>query len=137
MKIWAMNWWVVRTCLCLVILNRQTYGRSGRGSEDQATEVSSALVGESASGVEESTNTVGLEGRAGEGSTPGSGSRGSLLGLEELLLGVGSLGLTVGVTEDGAEDGEGGEVVEGSADSDGRRLNGRKVCRNEESVTEL
>lgn len=119
------------------ISNRQTYGRSGRGSEDQATEVGSTLVGESASGVEESTNTVGLEGRAGKGSTPGSGSRGSLLGLEELLLGVGSLSLTVGVTEDGAEDGEGGEVVESSADSDGRRLNGREVCRSEELVTVL
>jgi len=106
----------------------QTYGRSGRGSEDQTTEVGSALVGEGTGGVKKSTNTVGLEGRAGKGSTPGSGGRSSLLGLEELLLGVGSLGLTVGVTEDGAEDGEGGEVVEGSADSDGRRLNGREVC---------
>ena len=117
--------------------SKQTYGRSGRGSEDQTTEVGSALVGEGTGGVEQSTNTVGLEGRAGKGSTPGSGGRSSLLGLEELLLGVGGLGLTVGVTEDGAEDGEGGEVVEGSADSDGRRLNGREVWGGEESVTEL
>jgi hypothetical protein len=126
-KIWAMNWRIVRACSSGDISNRQTYGRSGRGSEDQATEVGSALVGEGTGGVKKSTNTVGLEGRAGKGSTPGSGGRSSLLGLEELLLGVGSLGLTVGVTEDGAEDGEGGEVVEGSADGDGRRLDGGKV----------
>ena len=103
------------------------YGRSGGGSEDQTTEVGGALVGEGTGGVEKSTNTVGLEGRAGKGSTPGSGGRSSLLGLEELLLGVSGLGLAVGVAEDGAEDGQRGEVVEGSADGDGRGLDGREV----------
>ena len=107
----------------------QTYGRSGGGSEDQTTEVGSALVREGTGGVEQSTNTVGLEGRAGKGSTPGSGGRSSLLGLEELLLGVGSLGLTVGVAEDGAEDGKGDGVVVDGAEGDSGGLNGREVCK--------
>lgn len=104
-----------------------TYGRSGAGEEDQGTEVGSTLVGESASGVDERTDTVGLDGRADEGSAPGSGGGGSLLGLEELLLGVGGLGLTVGVAEDGAENGKGDGVVVDRAEGDGGGLNGGKV----------
>ena len=107
------------------------YGRSGGGEEDQRSEVGGALVGESASGVDEGTDTVGLDGGADEGSTPGSGGGGSLLGLEELLLGVGGLGLAVGVTEDGAEDGEGDGVVVDGAEGDSGGLNGREVCRSE------
>lgn len=104
-----------------------TYGRSRAGEEDQGAEVSGALVGESASGVDEGTNTVGLNGRADEGSTPGGGGGGSLLGLEELLLGVGGLGLAVGVTEDGAKNGKGDGVVVDRAEGDGRGLDGGKV----------
>lgn len=107
----------------------KTYGRSRAGEEDQAAEVGGALVGESAGGVDEGTNTVGLDGRADEGSTPGGGGRGSLLGLEELLLGVGGLGLTVGVTEDGAKHGKGDGVVVDGAEGDRGGLNGRKVWR--------
>jgi hypothetical protein len=110
------------------------YGRSGGGEEDQRSEVGGALVGESASGVDEGTDTVGLDGGADEGSTPGSGGGGSLLGLEELLLGVGGLGLAVGVAEDGAEDGKGDGVVVDGAEGDSRGLNGREVCRKGMSV---
>ena len=107
------------------------YGRSGGGEEDQRSEVGGALVGESASGVDEGTDTVGLDGGADEGSTPGSGGGGGLLGLEELLLGVGGLGLAVGVAEDGAEDGKGDGVVVDGAEGDSGGLNGREVCRSE------
>ena len=105
-----------------------TYGRSRAGEEDQAAEVGGALVGESASGVDEGTDTVGLDGRADEGGTPGSGGGGSLLRLEELLLGVGGLSLAVGVAEDRAEDSEGDGVVVDGAERDGRWLDRRKVC---------
>ena len=107
------------------------YGRSGGGEEDQRSEVGGALVGESASGVDEGADTVGLDGGADEGSTPGSGGGGSLLGLEELLLGVGGLGLAVGVAEDGAEDGEGDGVVVDGAEGDSGGLNGREVGKED------
>lgn len=42
--------------------------------------------------------------------------------MQELLLGVGGLGAVVGVAEDGAEDGEGGGVVEDRAQGDGGGL---------------
>ena len=105
----------------------ETYRGSSGGEEDQRTEVSGALVGEGTGSVDESTNTVGLDGGANEGRSPRGGSSGGLLGVEELLLGVGSLGATVGITEDGAEDSQGDGVVEGSAEGDSRRLNGREV----------
>lgn len=114
-----------------------SYRRSGAGEEDQRAEVGGALVGESASGVDEGTNTVGLDGGADEGSTPGSGGGGGLLGLEELLLGVGGLGLAVGVAEDGAEDGKGDGVVVDGAEGDRGGLNGREVWRVGLSVVVL
>lgn len=106
----------------------ETHGWSRGGHEDEGAEVGSTLVGKGTGGVDQSTNTVGLDGRADDGGTPGGGSRGSLLGLEELLLGVGSLSLPVGVAEDWAEDGEGSDVVEDGAEGDGRRLNRWEVC---------
>jgi hypothetical protein len=105
-----------------------TYGRSSGGEEDQGTEVSSALVGEGTGGVDQSTNTVRLDGRADNGATPRSGGGGSLLAVEVLLLGVGLLRAAVCVTEDGTEDSQGDGVVEGRAESDGRGLDGGKVC---------
>jgi len=105
-----------------------TYGRSRAGEEDQGAEVSSALVAEGASGVDESTNTVRLHSGADEGGTPGSGGGGGLLALEELLLGVRGLRLAVGVAENWAEDGEGDGVVVDGAERDGGRLNRGKVC---------
>ena len=107
--------------------NQCTHRWSRRCGKDQSTEVGSALVAEGASRVDESTNTVGLEGGASEGSSPGGGGRGSLLGLEELLLRVGGLCLTVGVTKDGAEDGQRHGVVEDGAEGNGRRLDRREV----------
>ena len=100
----------------------KTYRRSRAGKEDERSQVSSSLVGESASSVDQSTNTVCLKGRANEGGTPSSGGTGSLLGLEELLLGVGGLGLAVGLAEDWAKDGKGDDVVEHGTKGDSRWL---------------
>ena len=98
-----------------------------RGEEDQTTEIGGALVRQCASCVDQSANTVGLNGRANERGTPRSGSRSGLLGLEEFLLGVSRLGLSVDITEQWAEDGERGDVVENGAQCDGRGLDRREV----------
>ena len=47
--------------------------------------------------------------------------------MEVLLLGVSLLRAAVGITEDGAKDGERDDVVEGRAESNGRGLDGREV----------
>jgi hypothetical protein len=104
-----------------------TYRGSGGSEEDQGTEVSGTLVGESSGSVDQSTDTVGLDTRADNGATPRCGSGGGLLGVEVLLLGVGLLRAAVCVTEDGTKDGKGDSVVEGRAESDGRGLDGREV----------
>jgi hypothetical protein len=104
-----------------------TYRWCGGSHEDQWAEVSSALVGEGTGSVDQSTNTVCLDGRADNGATPGGSGGCGLLAVEVLLLGVGLLRAAVGITEDGAEDGEGDSVVEGRAKSNGRGLDGRKV----------
>jgi len=65
---------------------RVTYSGSRCGSEDESTEVSGALVAESAGGVDESTNTVRLQSRADERRAPGNGGGRGLLGAGELLL---------------------------------------------------
>jgi hypothetical protein len=101
-----------------------TYRGSGRSEEDQRAEVSSTLVGESTSGVDQSTDTVCLDGRADDGASPGSSGGSGLLAVEVLLLGVSLLRAAVGITEDGAEHSEGDGVVEGRAKSDGRGLDG-------------
>jgi len=105
----------------------KTYRRSSRSEEDESTEVRSTLLGHCASSVDKSTDTVGLDGRAGDGATPCGSSGGSLLGLEELLLGVGGLGAVVGLAKEGAHHGEREGMAVGGADGDGRGLDGRKV----------
>jgi len=110
------------------LLRTKTYRRSSRGEEDQRTEVSSTLLAEGTGGVDKSTNTVGLDGRASEGRTPGGGSGGGLLGLEELLLGVGSLGAVVGLTEERSHHGKGDGMAVSSTDGDGRGLDRWEVC---------
>jgi hypothetical protein len=114
-------------CLWIWLTRGMTYGGSGGSEEDQGTEVSSTLVGESSGSVDQSTDTVGLDTRAEDGATPRRGGGGGLLAVEVLLLGVGLLRAAVGVTEDGAEDSEGDGVVEGRAESNGRGLDGREV----------
>ncbi len=104
-----------------------THRWSRAGEEDQATEVCSALVAERAGGVDERTHTVRLDGGADEGCAPCGGSGGSLLRLEELFLGVGGLGLTVGLAEERAEDGEGCRVVEDGAERNGGWLDRGEV----------
>lgn len=124
-KIWAMN--------CADISHwihswtKATYRGSGAGKEDECSEVSGALVGQSAGGVDQSTNTVSLNSGSDERGAPGKASRGGLARLEKLLLGVGGLGLAVGVTEQGGQDGEGSDVVEDGAEGDGRRLDRGQV----------
>jgi hypothetical protein len=98
------------------------------GGEDESTEVSSALVGQGASGVDESTDTVALESGAQEGGAPGNGGVGGLLGLDKLLAAGRGLVAVVGLAEDGGQDGELNTLVEGQAKGDGRGLDGRKVC---------
>jgi len=94
-----------------------------RGSEeDETAEISSALVAQGTGGVDQSTDTIRLEGGADERRTPGESSTGSLLGSDELLLGVGDLGALVGLAEDGGEDRKLDAVVEGSAEGNSRRL---------------
>lgn len=88
-----------------------TYSGSRRSKEDQCPEVGRPLVAQSASSVDQSTDAISLDGRAGERRAPASSSGGSLAALEELLLRVGGLGLLVGIAEDGAEDGERDGVV--------------------------
>jgi len=51
----------------------------GAGEEDERSEVSSTLVAESTSCVDQSTDTVGLEGATSERATPSGGSAGGLL----------------------------------------------------------
>lgn len=103
------------------------YSRGSGGHEDERSKVSSALVAKSASSVDESTNTVGLDTRADEGRAPGGSGGGSLSGLEELLLGVCGLGAVVGLTEERSHHGEGSDMAEDGAEGDGRGLDGRKV----------
>ena len=104
-----------------------THARSSSSSEDETTEVGSALVAQSTGSVDESADTVRLHGRADERGSPGGADGSGLLGLEELLLRVGLLRLAVGLAKDGAEDGEGGGVVEDGAERDGRGLDGWEI----------
>lgn len=101
--------------------------RRGGGGKDETAQVGSALVAQGAGGVDEGAHTVGLERRADEGGAPGDGGGGSLLGLDELLLGVGELGAVVGLAEERRQDRELDAVVEEGAQGDGRGLDGGKV----------
>jgi len=105
--------------------------RWSRGSEeDQATKIGSTLVAKRASCVDQGTDTVGLDGRANERGTPCGCGGGGLLGLEELLLGVGGLSLAVGLAENWAEDREGDGVGVEGAERDGRWLDWGKVVKS-------
>ena len=100
----------------------ETYGWCTAGEEDQGPQVGGTLVAQGTSGIDQGSDTVALDGRTDEGRAPGRGGRGSFLGLEELLLGVGGLGAVVGVTKERRKDSEGGSMVEDGAEGDGRRL---------------
>ena len=104
-----------------------TYRGSSGSEEDQGAEVSSSLVGKGAGSIDESANTVRLDSGANDGAAPRGSGGSSLLGVEVLLLRVGLLCATVGITENWAKNGKGNSVVEGCAESNGRRLNGREV----------
>jgi len=97
--------------------------RSRAGHEDQRPQVRRALVAERARSINQRTNTIRLHSAANQGSTPCSGCRGGLLGLDELLFRVRGLSAVVGVAEDGAKYSKGSSVVEDGAEGDSRRLN--------------
>jgi len=104
-----------------------TYRWRSRSEEDQRAEVGSALVCEGTGSVNESTDTVGLNGRADDGAPPRCSSSGSLLAVEVLLLRIGLLCAAVRVAKYRAEDSEGDSVVEGRAEGNGRGLDRGKV----------
>lgn len=83
----------------------KTHRRRRAGKEDKTAQVRGALVAEGAGGVEKRAHTVRLHGAAYQARTVASRCRRGLLGLEELLLGVGCLRLPIRVAKDGAEDG--------------------------------
>lgn len=106
-----------------------TYAWCGTSHEDQTSQISGPLVTQCASGVDQSTDTIGLDGTANEGRTPGRCSASGLFRLKELLLGVCGLSTLIGVTEDWGEDCERGGVVENGTKGNGRRLNRWEICK--------
>ena len=105
-----------------------TYGRGSTSEEDKGAQVRSALVWEGTGSIDQSTNTIWLDGRAEQRASPWGSSSGSFLRLEELLARVGALGAAVSIAEDGTEDSKGDSVVEGRAEGNGRGLDRGKVC---------
>lgn len=82
----------------------RTYARARRCEEDQSTKISSTLVAECTSSVNQSSDTVCLDSGADESRAVAGSSSGGFSRLEELLLAIGGLGSVVGVTEDGGKD---------------------------------
>lgn len=109
------------------VIEEETYGRGRSSSKDETTKVSSSLVAQGASSVDESTDTVALESGTDKRGAPGNGSAAGLLGLDKLLGGAGLLGALVGLAKERAHDGDFDAVVEGGAQGNGRGLNGREV----------
>lgn len=95
-----------------------TYRGSSGGHEDQTTQVRSTFVAQSTGSVDQSADTIRLNGRANQGATPGGSRIGGLFRLEEFFFCVGSLSAVVGIPEDGREDGERCRVAEDRAQSD-------------------
>lgn len=105
----------------------KTHRRRRAGEEDKTTQVRGALVAEGASGVEKRADTVRLHGAAYQARAVAGRRRRGLLGLEELLLGVGCLRLPVRVAKDGTEDRQRDRVRVDGAEGDSRGLNRREV----------
>ena len=112
-----------------VSTNEKTYTGSRASHEDQRPQIRRTLVAEGSRSIDQSTDAIGLNGRADEGRAPSGGCTGSFLALGELLFGVGGLSAVVGVAEDGSEDGERGGVGEDRAEGDRGGLDGWEVCR--------
>jgi len=89
--------------------------RSSRSKEDQRPQISSTLIAESTCGIDQGTNTIGLDGGADERATPSCGGGRGFLGLDELLSTVGLLRAAVCLAEEGSHDCEGGGMVENGA----------------------
>jgi hypothetical protein len=101
------------------------YAWSRAGEEDQSSKIGGTLVAQSTSSIDQGCNTVGLQRTAHKGASPSCNSTSGLLGLQELLLGVCSLGALVGVTEDRSKDAQRGSVREDSSQRDRGGLHGR------------
>lgn len=110
---WGKKWW--------------THGWRVGGEKDQTAEVSSSLVAQGAGRVDESGDTISLDGRSHDAATPAGGSGGSLLGLEELLLAVGGLGAVIGVAKEGGQHSCRADLVEDDAKGNRRGLDGREI----------
>lgn len=104
-----------------------THARSTASEEDQTPQVSGPLVAQRTRRVDQSPDSIGLDGAADERAAPGGCGGGGLLGLEEFFFGIGLLGAVVGVSEDGGEDCERGGVGEDCAEGDGGGLDGWEI----------
>ena len=82
-----------------------TYAWRRAGHEDKTAQVCRAFVAQSASGIDQSANTIGLNCATNERRTPCGGGGGSLLRLQELLLRIRGLSAVIGITEDWSQDG--------------------------------
>jgi hypothetical protein len=88
---------------------------SRAGHENENAKVGSSFVAQRARGIDQSSHTIRLDGGANERSAPSSSGRRGLFRFHKFLLGVGSEGTVVRLTENGAQDGQGGRVVEEGA----------------------
>ena len=108
--------------------HQKTYTGSRAGHKDQTPQIRRTLVAERSGRVDQGADTVRLNRAADERRAPSGCGGGSLLRLEELLLGVSGLGPVVGVAKERGHDGERGGVVEDGAEGNGAGLDGWEVC---------
>ena len=105
-----------------------SYRRSRTSHKDQTPQIRRTLITEGTGCINQRTHTIRLDRGSNEGSAPCSGSRSRFLGLHEFFFGVRGLGPVVGVSEDRAEDCQGGGVVEDCAKGDGGGFYRWEVC---------
>lgn len=120
-------------CLCVNFKHQtsisviSTYRWCSASHEDYATKIGSTLVRESSGSVDQSTDTIRLNGRADNGRAPNRGGRSGFPRLDELFTRVRPHGSVVGVTEERGHDGQRGGMSEDGAERDGRRLDRREI----------
>ena len=104
-----------------------TYTGCRASHENQTAEISGAFVAQGASGVDQSADTVRLDCAASKRGSPGCGSAGGLLGLEEFFLGIGLLCTVVRVTKNRCKDGERSGVGKDGPKRNGGWLDRRQI----------